>query len=106
MAPRVPFLLEAMLPPSLHIRRLCHSKRLTESCIANRTELRLICCYHPCEPILLLSLHGDSLPLHRRFAPVAWGIMHHMGIVEIGVVLIFIVAVALAVWWVVVRLRG
>ena len=29
-----------------------------------------------------------------------------MGIVEIGVVLVFIVAVVLAVWWVVVRLRG
>jgi methionyl-tRNA formyltransferase len=56
--------------------------------------------------MLLLSPHGGSLPPQRGFAPVAWGIMHYMGIVETGVVLIFIVAVALAVWWVVVRLRG
>ena len=32
--------------------------------------------------------------------------MHYMGIVEIGVIVLFIVAVALAVWWAVVRLRG
>jgi hypothetical protein len=32
--------------------------------------------------------------------------MHHVGIVEISVIAVFIVAVALAVWWVVVRLRG
>jgi hypothetical protein len=32
--------------------------------------------------------------------------MHYMGIVEIGVIVVFIVAVALAVWWAVVRLRG
>ena len=39
-------------------------------------------------------------------AVVGWGIIRHMGIVEIGVIVIFIVAVALAVWWAVVRLRG
>ena len=32
--------------------------------------------------------------------------MHYMGIVEIVVIVLFIVAVALAVWWAVVRLRG
>ena len=31
---------------------------------------------------------------------------YYMGIVEIGVIVLFIVAVALAVWWAVVRLRG
>ena len=38
--------------------------------------------------------------------PLGWGIMRYMGIVEIGVIVVFIVAVALAVWWTVVRLRG
>ncbi len=34
-----------------------------------------------------------------------WGIMRYMGVVEIGVVVLFIIAVALAVWWAVVSLR-
>ena len=32
--------------------------------------------------------------------------MRYMSIVEMGVVLVFIIAVALAAWWAVVRLRG
>jgi len=34
-----------------------------------------------------------------------WDIMRHMGIAEMGVVVLFIIAVALAVWWAVVSLR-
>ncbi len=51
-----------------------------------------------------LSLHWPKCLAF--LAVLGWGIMHHVGIVEMGVIAVFIVAVALAVWWVVVRLRG
>ena len=56
---------------------------------------------------LLLSLQGPgSGPLEAILVVLGWGIMRHMGIVELGMVVLFLVAVALAAWWVATRLRG
>ena len=44
-------------------------------------------------------------PLQSILAVLRWSIMHHLGIAEIGMIVLFIIGVVLAVWWAVVSLR-
>ncbi len=62
---------------------------------------------HDAKVQLCVSLnHAGVGPLAAILAPVGWGIMHYMGLVEIAAILLFVALVVLAVWWVVTRLRG